>query len=398
MEDKLRLNTKLFGFEGIIGRRDFFLNSVYITCIMILVTLPATYWIFTNIETLTDSFTNIFNNAPVFLKLYVLVGSIGVCILSLSNIFRRLNDICGKENRILQIFFSILALINAFYFFMPAVISYPIAFITAILGLIILFKKGKITSKYPYDFRKEFNWGAFLGTWVWGLFNKTYVTLWQLIIGLTPWGSLYALICGLKGNEWAFKNKKCDNIEQFNKSQEKQATVFAVLTFLIIPIIYFLIIFCIVGAIIFTTIDTAKNNPEKAKANIEKVENKLNTFMDTLADTYFEEYEITENENKFYILESDWKFYFFSDKKDMLDFAATTSAMIRKEEYDKIKKTDDKYVSFTKVSELPRTKIYGYKTRKLLGEYSIDIKTMENASFKDYIKAAANSYKFYKAE
>ena len=27
MEDKLRLNTKLYGFDGIIGRRDYFLNG-----------------------------------------------------------------------------------------------------------------------------------------------------------------------------------------------------------------------------------------------------------------------------------------------------------------------------------------------------------------------------------
>ena len=67
----------------------------------------------------------------------------------------------------------------------------------------------------PYDYKKEFNWGAFFGTWIWGLFNKSYKTLWMLLLWCTPWGLLFAIYCGIKGNEWAGKNRDWDNLEKF---------------------------------------------------------------------------------------------------------------------------------------------------------------------------------------
>ena len=145
----------------------------------------------------------------------------------------------------------------------------------------------------------------------------------------------------------------------------------------------------------FSTTDVIKNNPEKAKARMEKFESGLNTFTDAMVATYFEGYEITESENKFYVLESDWKFYMFSDKKDIIDLAASTSAMKRRENYNKNKKPNDKYISFTKSSELPRTKIYGYETRKLLGEFNLDESNLEKMSFKEIVKASLKAYRFY---
>ena len=38
--------------------------------------------------------------------------------------------------------------------------------------------------EFPQEL-KRFNWGAFFGTWIWGLVNKSYITLLQLILGLT---------------------------------------------------------------------------------------------------------------------------------------------------------------------------------------------------------------------
>ncbi len=65
---------------------------------------------------------------------------------------------------------------------------------------------------------KGWNWGAFSLTWIWGLSHRVWISLFALIpfplIGIAA-----MIILGIKGNEWAWKNKKWDSIEQFQKSQ-----------------------------------------------------------------------------------------------------------------------------------------------------------------------------------
>lgn len=73
------------------------------------------------------------------------------------------------------------------------------------------------------DIEKEiskWNWGAFFLGWLWGLFNKSYWALLTLI-PIPFFGNAWAIICGIKGNEWAWKNKKWESIEQFKTIQRK---------------------------------------------------------------------------------------------------------------------------------------------------------------------------------
>ena len=372
MNDKLRLNTNFYGFDGIIGRRDYFLNLIYLCSLNLFIILPYTFWMYTNIETLGDlfNFPNAFLQTPMFLKLWFLFGSAAICVIFVSNIIRRLNDI------------------NSIIF--PIGISLLIWVVSFIIGLILIFKSGKITSKYPYDFRKEFNWGAFFATWFWGLFNKTYVTLWALLIGLTPWGIYFQVYCGLKGNEWAYRNKKWTDVEKFNRSQETQTTVFVILSLIIFPMIYILIVSGIVGLLIFSTADEIKSNPEGTKNSIEKLDN----FLDSFASMYFESHVITKDENRYYILDSDWRGNSFSDKKDLLDMAASLAANERRKNY-KVQNPNG-YKSFSKTTELPRTKIYSKDSGKLLGEFIMDEKIIKNGSFKEVVKASLDAYHFYK--
>ncbi len=56
--------------------------------------------------------------------------------------------------------------------------------------------------------KKKFNWGAFLLTWIWGIFNKSLIPLFLLPILFIPKvGALiyffFAIWFGKKGNEWA---------------------------------------------------------------------------------------------------------------------------------------------------------------------------------------------------
>ena len=99
--DKLRLNTDFIGFEGIIGRRDYFINILYTATISTLATIPVTWSLLSNMETMGDAFNyaKLCSGMPILLKLwYVLVSTVCLFIF-ISNIVRRLNDINGKVNK-----------------------------------------------------------------------------------------------------------------------------------------------------------------------------------------------------------------------------------------------------------------------------------------------------------
>ena len=60
---------------------------------------------------------------------------------------------------------------------------------------------------------KRFCWGAFFLNWIWGLGNKTYITLLVFLVGLIPFvGALAVFGCqiwfGIMGNRWAWQNKR----------------------------------------------------------------------------------------------------------------------------------------------------------------------------------------------
>ena len=112
---------------------------------------------------------------------------------------------------------------------------------------------------------KRFNWGAFFFQWVWGLFNKSYLTLISLglsvllfvigfllvifagasgkqeIVGLTfilmfflnVISTIVSLALsiwfGIKGNDWAWQNKKWESVQYFHHVQRIWAIVGTVL-------------------------------------------------------------------------------------------------------------------------------------------------------------------------
>lgn len=67
---------------------------------------------------------------------------------------------------------------------------------------------------------KGLAWGAFFWSWIWGLFNRTWIALLVLvpIAGLVVWIMLL-----FKGREWAWRNKRWDSVEHFNKVQRNWA-------------------------------------------------------------------------------------------------------------------------------------------------------------------------------
>jgi zinc-ribbon domain len=60
------------------------------------------------------------------------------------------------------------------------------------------------------------NWGAFLLSWIWSIGNGVWIGL----LALIPYvGFIMAIVLGVKGNEWAWKQKQWKSVEDFKKTQ-----------------------------------------------------------------------------------------------------------------------------------------------------------------------------------
>ena len=67
---------------------------------------------------------------------------------------------------------------------------------------------------------KGWSWGAFLWSWIWAIGNKSYIGL----LGLIPYvGFLVRIYLGVKGRELAWRNKRWDSVEHFQRVQRKWA-------------------------------------------------------------------------------------------------------------------------------------------------------------------------------
>ncbi|SFS63975.1 DUF2628 domain-containing protein [Marininema halotolerans] len=63
---------------------------------------------------------------------------------------------------------------------------------------------------------KNWNWGAFFLTFVWGLYHRVYLSL---LVFVPIVGIVIPFILGAKGSEWAWKRKEWESVEEFTTSQ-----------------------------------------------------------------------------------------------------------------------------------------------------------------------------------
>ncbi|QSX75121.1 hypothetical protein HIV01_000645 [Lysobacter arenosi] len=62
------------------------------------------------------------------------------------------------------------------------------------------------------------SWGAFLLNWIWAVSNRTWIGLLCFI----PYvGFVMSIVLGIKGREWAWRNKRWDSVEHFQRVQRK---------------------------------------------------------------------------------------------------------------------------------------------------------------------------------
>lgn len=86
-------------------------------------------------------------------------------------------------------------------------------------------------AQVPEQIAKEFNWGAFLLSWIWGLGNSSFITLVIIpaaLLSFIPFAGFLiqlglAVWFGMKGNTWAWQNKQFESVEKFNEYQKKWA-------------------------------------------------------------------------------------------------------------------------------------------------------------------------------
>ena len=76
---------------------------------------------------------------------------------------------------------------------------------------------GMKESTFP-DGVKGWSWGGFLLNWIWAIGNKSYIGL----LALLPYvGFIVSIYLGVKGRELAWKNKRWQSVEHFNRVQKR---------------------------------------------------------------------------------------------------------------------------------------------------------------------------------
>lgn len=65
---------------------------------------------------------------------------------------------------------------------------------------------------------KGWSWGAFFWNWIWAVGNKSYIGL----LALIPYvGFVMSIYLGIKGREMAWRNKRWDSVEHFQRVQRR---------------------------------------------------------------------------------------------------------------------------------------------------------------------------------
>ncbi|MBQ4646146.1 MAG: hypothetical protein IJB79_02240 [Candidatus Gastranaerophilales bacterium] len=380
MVDELDIETKFFANRGVIGRRDFALNFVILGIIVFALAMPINYHIASNIFNMNNilKINVVFFQSPLWMIALYMLSAAFLIVIGISNVKRRITDICGRENDVLKYIFSSIIILNSIGLCFGLIEISIISFLYIGILLFLVCKKGKITSKLPDDVTKLFNFGAFFGGWIWGLINKVYYPLWQFLLFFTPFSFQFSLICGLKGNEWALKAKKYDDIEKFNSKQETQGIIFSIIFLFVLPtlimVLYIALIFLLVTSF----------NSEKAQ----KAFRNLQTYY---MESTFEKCEFKKSKNVCYVKNDVWKNSNYEDKINMMKIAAQSAA---DEKNAKLTLDNQEYRTY-KTDELKITKIYTQDGRQLVAEFDFDDEVFKSDDFKKVLSASMKAYKFY---
>ena len=365
--DNFKENNKLFSFSGVLNRRNYIINLLLAeTIVQALIATPLLVIAFINNNIAGAILGG--GEMPKWWNIILLTSSLFSSTMYISSIVRRSRDLFGYtgENNIkpFAVFTFIILILGT-----PSFLSENFIFaFLRLMGLGILISlaciKGEITGNLPKNEIIEFNWGAFFGNWMWGLFNKCYITLLAIPLSFTLGGLPFFIVCGLKGNEWAYEKCSNKNVALFKSNQKIHTIIWSVG----IPIILFMLfISASIGIYNYTT-QYSKTHPDFTKNIIEyyvSMESKA-------AISRFDKIEFKDNEYKFYINPKKWKTATYKQKISDFDMALN---YVTAQNLDK----DNLLESFSPLTTeqfMNKIKIYSTFNNELLGEFKLENTTL----------------------
>ena len=137
----------------------------------------------------------------------------------------------------------------------------------------------------PYSITKNFNWGACLFNWVWGLRYKKWALLTIPALMLVPYGIVVCIVmclwAGINGNQWAWEEVEYQDEKDFHKAQQQWVKVWGVLAFFVV--------------VVFSPflIELAQR-PEETEFSIQDHQ-LLSTLELTIPEDYFEQTDGADN-------------------------------------------------------------------------------------------------------
>lgn len=81
---------------------------------------------------------------------------------------------------------------------------------------------------------QRWNWGAFLMNWIWGVGNNTLAAL---LVFVPLFGLIWCFVCGARGSEWAWRNKRWESVAHF-KATQRQWAKWGVILWLTFPLAF----------------------------------------------------------------------------------------------------------------------------------------------------------------
>jgi len=365
--DNFSENNSLFGFDGILNRRNYIVNILLVeTIIQALIATPLLVAVFMS-NNLTGAILG-GGTMPKWWYVVMCVSGLVSAVMYMPSIVRRFRDIMGssgKENvKSFAIFTFIIFILSIPASFSQDILLASFKIISLTILISLAFLKGRISTSMPKSQIAKFNWGAFIGTWVWGLFNKSYITLWALPLTFTMGALPFYIVCGLKGNEWAYEKKKDKDIEKFHTGQKIQTVIWSI----VIPVLSFF--FFIAGSVyVYKLAESySKSHPDFTKQAVEyyvKTESKA-------AMSKFDKIDLGENEYKFYINPKKWKNSSFSEKIATFDMASGYVMLQSLNDGNII----EIFSANSSGNIMNKIKIYSSYNDELLGEYNLDPEVM----------------------
>lgn len=387
VENYFEENSKVLSLRGILGRRDFLVNTLIIQLVEgIIWATPVFYLLIFNPDMIRNFLVYAPSQSPTSIWVSIWLSVVGLVVSGLyfPSIVRRVRDILGVQDDNKIYFISSVLTVLTFMSYTPVGQFFLARVISLFIIISLIFRKGEITSKKPKNELLKFNWGAFLGTWVWGLFNKAPKTLLMIPLMFTLSGIPFMLICGLRGNQWAAKNPKFNSVEQLHKSQKFQAMVWS----FAFPIYLFIGVIVVFFSMAFVL--------KLANVQVDDLLYKSQKNSIVYVESQFDKIELGKDVNKFYIKPELWSKLSNSAKKNYhknASFYAFSKSIENNNNKDIVNEYRLKIFDIQN-----KTKVYSSFNNEVLIEFNLDEKAYSEAlksgkTSKDLQKLMDEAYK-----